>query len=54
MNNIYFNSLLLSLLGNHNLVNIWWNTPNRAFDMQCPKDVDETKVQSYLEGYCYG
>lgn len=46
----YFNLLLLAMLGDHELVKRWWDTPNLAFDNKCPKDVDENKVKSYLEG----
>lgn len=49
----YLNAMLLALLGNHELVAKWWTTPNRGFDMQCPKDVDETKVKNYLESFCF-
>lgn len=54
MNNIYLNMLLLGLIGNRKLVGAWWNTPNRAFDNQLPKDVDESLVKHYLESQCYG
>jgi hypothetical protein len=47
----YFNILLLAMLGDRELVKRWWDTPNLAFDNKCPKDVDENKVKSYLEGY---
>lgn len=50
----YFNMLLLALLGNHDLVQRWWNTPNQAFDGRCPKDVDEATVRAYLEGHTFG
>lgn len=54
MNSVYLNMLLLGLIGNRELAKQWWTTPNKAFDMQCPKDVDEIKVKAYLEGHCYG
>lgn len=50
----YCNAMLLSLLGNPQLVSTWWTTPNRAFDMQCPADVPEKQVIAYLEGHCFG
>ena len=50
----YLHNMLLSLLGDPLLVVKWWTTPNSAFDMQCPEDVDETKVKKYLEGHCFG
>ena len=49
----YLNAMLFALLGNHELVAKWWTTPNRGFDMQCPKDVEETKVKNYLEYFCF-
>ena len=53
MNNRYLNSLLLSLLGDINLVERWWTTPNKGFNMQCPCDVPESEVQRYLESFCF-
>lgn len=50
----YMNSMLLALLGDPQLVAKWWDSPNKAFDMQCPRDVDEQKVRAYLEGHCFG
>lgn len=48
------NEMLLSLLGNINLVERWWNSPNRAFNLQRPIDVDRDQVRKYLESYVYG
>jgi hypothetical protein len=45
--------LLLGLLGSHELSTQWWNSPNKAFDYECPKDVPETKVKNYLEGFAF-
>ena len=53
MNSVYLNMLLIGLIGNRDLCQQWWTTPNRAFDGQCPKDVDETIVKNYLEGFCF-
>ena len=50
----YCNAMLFSLIGDHELVVNWWNTPNRAFEGQCPCDIDENTVKSYLEGQCFG
>lgn len=50
----YMNSMLFSLLGNPELVTKWWTSPNRAFEGQCPRDVDPSKVCAYLEGHCFG
>lgn len=53
MKSRYLNSLLLSLLGDINLVERWWTTPNRGFNMQCPCDVAESEVHRYIESYCF-
>ena len=50
----YLHLMLMSLLGDPQLVSAWWASPNAAFDMQCPQDVDEQLVKAYLEGHCYG
>lgn len=49
----YINALLLSLLGNPELIAKWWTTPNKGFDMQCPQDVPEAEVKRYLESFCF-
>lgn len=53
MNNRYLNSLLLGLLGDINLVERWWTTPNKGFNGQCPCDVPEAEVKRYLEYFCF-
>jgi hypothetical protein len=50
----YINILLMILLGDSDLIKLWWETPNAAFDNKCPKDVDENAVKHYLEGHCFG
>lgn len=45
----YLNTLLLALVGSKELVEQWWQSPNRAFEMQCPRDVDLDRVTIYLE-----
>lgn len=45
------NALLLPLLGNQRLVNLWWDTPNYALDMKTPADVweyDQKRVFEYI------
>lgn len=45
------NRLLMPLLGNQRLVNLWWDTPNHSFDMQTPADVweyDRKQVFEYI------
>ena len=43
----------MSLLGKEELVKAWWTSPNKAFDMQCPKDVDLNTVAKYIERFCF-
>lgn len=54
MKSRYLNSLLLTLLGDINLVERWWTTPNRAFNLRRPCDAAESEVKRYLEGHCFG
>jgi hypothetical protein len=45
--------LVISLIG-ADIANDWWNSPNRAFQMQTPEntfDSDPEKVYSYLVGH---
>ena len=49
----YINAMLLTLLGDHDLIAKWWNSPNGAFDGQCPQDVDENTIKSYLENFLF-
>lgn len=49
--------LLLSLLGNSELVELWWRTQNRAFQFETPTDVfvsQPEKVLAYLLGMLNG
>jgi hypothetical protein len=41
-------------LGDSDLIKLWWESPNAAFDNKCPKDVDENTVKNYLEGHYFG
>lgn len=49
----YCNAMLMSLLGNPDLVIRWWTTPNQAFDGECPQEVPEEFVKAYLESFCF-
>jgi hypothetical protein len=49
----YLHNMLISLLGDPQLVIRWWTAPNRAFEGQCPQDVDENTVKSYLENHLF-
>jgi hypothetical protein len=40
------NKILFALIGRHDLVEEWWHSPNRAFDMRTPDEV----YQSGMEG----
>jgi hypothetical protein len=47
------NEILRSLLGSDELIERWWLSPNKAFDMQLPDEMWHTtsgrnKVYSYL------
>ena len=54
VNNHIMNGMLFAMLGSDELVQLWWETPNKAFDMKCPKDVEEQKVHQYLGAHCFG
>jgi hypothetical protein len=42
------------MLGNKELVEQWWHSPNKGFDGAHPIDVDPKKVQEYLISKAYG
>ena len=39
--------ILRALVGEQHM-NIWWNSPNKAFDMQKPIDMPAMEVLNYL------
>ena len=41
-------AILQAIKGPDGLIDIWWNTPHKAFGLQCPKDVHEFTVLQYL------
>ena len=48
------NECLMAMLGNEQLVNDWWKSPNKAFDMMTPNEVweeDYDRVRSYVVGF---
>ena len=47
-------ALLMALLGRKDLVEQWWHSPNKGFDLAHPIDVDPIKVQQYLLSKAYG
>lgn len=51
------NRILLSLLGNENLVDQWWNSPNRHWNQSTPLDIwisDPDSVYNYVLGQLNG
>jgi hypothetical protein len=48
------NALLMAMLGRQELVDQWWNSPNKGFDNAHPADVDLKKVLEYLMAHAYG
>lgn len=40
--------LLLAMLGSHDFVETWWNSPNAHFGFQCPCDCDREQVYQYV------
>ena len=51
--------MLLSLIGRVELVEQWWNSPNKSFDDQTPYSVylsgedGRLKVYNYVAGFCW-
>ena len=41
-------ALLMAMLGRQDLVERWWHSPNRGFDMAYPAEVEPRKVLQYL------
>lgn len=51
------NIILFSLLGSDELVNKWWTSPNKHWDMRTPEEVfeeDTNSVIDYLAGQLNG
>ena len=42
------NLILKAILGSDESIEKWWNTPNKAFDLQNPNNIDIVKVYNYL------
>jgi hypothetical protein len=54
---IYLSQVLKAMLGREELVNKWWTSPNRAFDLRTPEDMYRTypkRVSEYILGYAFG
>lgn len=43
--------MLLALLGTQDLVDLWWNSRNKAFMGKRPIDVEEKLVYEYVIGF---
>jgi len=54
VNKEIMNDMLFAMLGSDELVKVWWESPNKAFDMKCPKDIEERIVFQYLGAHCFG
>ena len=49
---VELNAKLLILLGSQELVNKWWNSPNRAFYKEYPRNAyqkDRKDVEAYVD-----
>jgi hypothetical protein len=46
------NKMLLSLLGSETLIELWWLSPNKAFDGRTPENVFKEDPNSVIE-YIY-
>jgi hypothetical protein len=49
MNPGHLNLILLSLLGSQSLVDRWWVSPNKAFEMATPKDTHEKEPKKVID-----
>ena len=47
------NPYVLTLVGSEELAKTWWSTPNRAFNLSAPEQVDLELVQDYLLWHCF-
>lgn len=48
------NECLMAMLGSEELVEVWWKSPNKAFEMMTPNAVweeDYDRVRSYVVGF---
>ena len=47
------NQLLQPMLGRPELVDAWWDSKNKAFDMKTPEEVYQTGAEGRLRVYQY-
>jgi uncharacterized protein (DUF2384 family) len=45
------NEILLALLGSQELVEAWWSSPNKTFDMEIPDDLMHTNRKNEVIRY---
>lgn len=47
------NQYLYAMIGKPELVDLWWDKPNKAFDMKTPNEVYQTGVDGRKQVYDY-
>ena len=47
------NQYLYAMLGKSELVDLWWDKPNKAFDMKTPNEVYQTGSEGRKQVYDY-
>jgi len=47
------NQYLYAMIGKPELVDLWWDKPNRAFDMKTPNEVYQTGSEGRNQVYDY-
>jgi hypothetical protein len=47
------NQYLYAMLGKSELVDLWWDKPNKTFDMKTPDEVYQTGVDGRKQVYDY-
>lgn len=45
--------MLVEALVGKEYVDVWWYSPNKAFDNQKPADVDLNLIRDYLVWHCF-
>lgn len=45
--------MLLGLLGDHELIDVWWNSPNKAFEYNTPQQMWQPDTYSQVVKYIY-
>ena len=53
LNKIDLDPYVFDLLGNEELVDVWWNSPNKAFNYERPILADLEIVRDYLMWHCF-